>query len=289
MLQDTFDAIMKNVKPDSDPQKAMKKVLIRTFGDRDFSAQETMHLLLSLKLNNTSFQALPVNLNGSRRVEVNVVDLDICTKNSLLDVYANRMKFKNVFPGIMSVNFVDFVTNYTLKKNSLVKQTGNVVPRIFPNYSSNPKGENYALFCKYQLLQYKPWKDSQQDAWGSNDTSESTLIIAWHDFLKTPLSKKHVPQWVERFQNVLSCIEFSSNQHEENEQGTQEEWMILSDYHNSNSPSNSQNMAQNSCNWQLDSTKYTEQQIGEMPNWIKIKKDHPIPDNRLCNQIDTNS
>ena len=241
MLRDTSNAIMKNVKPDSDPQQAKKKVLIRTFGDRDFRAQETMHLLLSLKLHTTSFQVLPVNLNGSRRVEVNVI-------------YANRMKFKNVFPGIMSVNFV---TNYTLKKNSLVKQTCNVVPRIFPNYSSNPKGENYALFCKSQLLKYKPWKDSPHDAWGSNDTSESTLIIAWHDFLKTPLSKKHVPQWAERFQNVLNCIEFISNQHEENEQGTQEEWMILSDYHNSNSPSNSQKMAQNSCNWQLDSTKYT--------------------------------
>ena len=45
----------------------------------------------------------------------------------------------------MSVNFVGFVTNYTLEKNSLVKQTGNVVPRIFPNYSSNPKGDDYAV------------------------------------------------------------------------------------------------------------------------------------------------
>jgi hypothetical protein len=156
MLIDTFNAILKNVKPDSDPQKAMKKVLIRTFGDRDFSAQETMHLLLSLKLHSTSFQVLPVNLNGSRRVEVNVVDTELCTKNSLLDVYANRIKFKNVFPDIMSVNLVDFATNFTVKKNSLGKQTCNVVPRIFPNYSSNPKGDNYALFCKYQLLKYKP-------------------------------------------------------------------------------------------------------------------------------------
>ena len=99
MLKDTFNAIMNNVKPNSDPQKAMKKLLIRTFGDRDFSAQETIYLLLSLKLHSTSFQVLPVNLNGSRRVEVNVEDSDFCTKNSLLDVHASRMKFKNVFPG----------------------------------------------------------------------------------------------------------------------------------------------------------------------------------------------
>ena len=48
-------------------------------------------------------------------------------------------------------------------------------------------------------------------------------------------------------------------------------------------------MTENSCNWQLDSAKYTEQQIGEMPNWIKIRKDQPIPVYKLCNQIDTNS
>lgn len=119
MLKDTFNAIMKNVKPDSNPQKAMKKVLIRTFGDRDFSAQETMHLLLSLKLHSTSFRVLPVNLNGSRRVEVNVVDTELCTKNSLLDVYANRIKLKNVFADIMSVSLVDFATYYRVKKNSL--------------------------------------------------------------------------------------------------------------------------------------------------------------------------
>ena len=117
--------------------------------------------------------------------EVNVVDSDFRTKNSLLHVYASGMKFKNVFPGVMSVNFVDFVNNNTLKKNSLVKQTGNVVPRIFPNYSSNPKGDNYDLFCKYQLLKFKPWKESQHDAWGSNETSESIFIAAWHDFLKS--------------------------------------------------------------------------------------------------------
>lgn len=247
-----------------------------------------MHLLLSLKLHSTSFQVLPVNLNGSRRVEVNVVDTELCTKNSLLDVYANRIKLKNVFPDIMSVNLVDFATNYTVKKNSLGKQTCNVVPRIFPNYSSNPKGDNYALFCKYQLLKYKPWNDSQHDAWGSAETSDSTFIIGWHDYLNTSFAKEHVLQWAERLQNVLHNIELSNDQHVENEQHIQEEGMILSDYHNSNSHFNSQNLAENSCNWQLDSTKYTEQQIGEMPNWIKMKKDQPIPVNKLDCQIDTN-
>jgi hypothetical protein len=34
------------------------------------------------------------------------------------------------------------------------------VIKTYPNYSSNPKGPSYGLFCKYQLLKYKPWLKS---------------------------------------------------------------------------------------------------------------------------------
>ena len=50
MLMDTFKSVMKSVDDGTDPNKAMKKVMMKTLGGRDFSAQEIMHLLLSLKL-----------------------------------------------------------------------------------------------------------------------------------------------------------------------------------------------------------------------------------------------
>ena len=52
---------------------------MKTFGERDFSAQETMHLLLSLKFYSTTFDVLPINLNGSRRVQTRVKDQSVCT------------------------------------------------------------------------------------------------------------------------------------------------------------------------------------------------------------------
>ena len=55
------------------------------------------------------------------------------------------------------------------------------------------------------------------------------------DYLNTSFAKEHVLQCAERLQNVLHNIELSNDQHVENEQHIQEEWMILSDYHNSNS------------------------------------------------------
>ena len=196
---------------------------------------------------------------------------DRCTKDSLLGIYANRSNYKHAFPSIMRVNFIDFVSKYTIKKGKLVNQASNVVPRVFPNYSSNSKGANYGMFCKYRLLKYKPWEKSQHDAWGS-ENSEKTLINAWHEFLTLPYAQKHVPNWTEKMQNVLDNIELSIDELTEHEHLAQEEWMMLSQFHTSVTNSNAENPNSMNYNWQLDSTKYSEQDRGEMPNWIKMEK-----------------
>ena len=79
-----------------------------------------------------------------------------CTGDSFLDVYANRKIFSNKFPDIMKTNFVEFATYYKLTNNKLERQKNDIVPNIFPNYSSNPKGQYYSLQCKFQLLRFKP-------------------------------------------------------------------------------------------------------------------------------------
>ena len=123
---------MKSVDVSTDPHKAMKKVMMKTLGERDFSAQETMHLLLSLKLYSTTFDVLPINLNGSRRVQTRVKDQSVCTSESMLDTYTNRIRFQPCVPHIMDLNFVQFATKYELVKGKLQKRPSNVVPRIFP-------------------------------------------------------------------------------------------------------------------------------------------------------------
>ena len=61
---------------------------MKTLGERDYAAQETMHHLLLLKLHSSSFKVIPVRLNGSRRVRKNgsIEDGDSCTDDSSLDV-----------------------------------------------------------------------------------------------------------------------------------------------------------------------------------------------------------
>lgn len=79
-LKNTFSAVIKNANPQLDPHKTIKKIAMKTLG-----AQETMHLLLSLKLYGTTFTVLPISLNGSRRIQLNCKDTGFGTKDSLLD------------------------------------------------------------------------------------------------------------------------------------------------------------------------------------------------------------
>lgn len=57
---------------------------MKSLGQRDFSAQETMHHLLSLKLVSSSFNVIPISLNGSRKIKTNSVEGDVATNDSLL-------------------------------------------------------------------------------------------------------------------------------------------------------------------------------------------------------------
>ena len=128
------------------------------------------------------------------------------------------------------LNFVQFVKKFKLVNNKLTKLADNVIPRIFPTYSANPKGPNYALYCKYQLLRYKPWKLRQDNAWEDEQPSEQIYINKWHECLQTPYAKTNVPDWFDKLQTtVKSQEETNSDCVDVAVANTLEEWMILAD------------------------------------------------------------
>lgn len=64
--------------------------------------------------------------------------------------------------------------------------------------SSNEKGPNFALYCKYQLLQYKPWQTTQDNAWDDQPASYETYITKWKEILETSYATEHVPDWYKK-------------------------------------------------------------------------------------------
>ena len=265
--------------------------MMKSLGERDFSVQETAHHLLSLKLHSTTFHVKSFSLNGSCRLQPsNDTSNGSCTSDSFLDVYAKRSIFSDEFPGIMNTNFQEFATKYKLTNNKLEQcMSDHIVPNIFPTYSSNPKGQHYSLYCKFQLLRSKPWKNSINDAWGTTEPDDQTYITEWHNFLNTAYAKKHVQNWSQKISDVLDNIQLPVYEQSDNqEQHQQEEWMILSDFYKSGEQSNTAPLPHSNYDWTIDSMKYTTQQIGEMPSWINTSKENFQPTLTQTELIDIN-
>ena len=63
LLKPAFNSIMCSCSINNNPTQLIKKAIVKSLGQRDFSAQETMHHLLSLKLVSSSFNVVPFSLN----------------------------------------------------------------------------------------------------------------------------------------------------------------------------------------------------------------------------------
>ena len=168
ILNDALTGVVYSKDPISDTANAVKRVMIKTLGEHDYGAQETMHLLLSLKLHSSTFHAKKTTAKKS----------EYCTKDSLLDFYAKRKVFQNSHPNILDLNVVNFATQFKVVNKKLQSQPKNAVAGTFPNYSQNPKSKTYGLYCKYQLLKYKPWTDLPSAAWGYLDPCDNNYISA---------------------------------------------------------------------------------------------------------------
>ena len=99
-----------------------------------------MHHVMSLKLVSSSFNVVPISLNGSRRIKTYTPHGDNVTNDSLLDTYAKREKYASTIPDLMAFNFIDFATKYKIVNNKLSTQSENMVPRVYPVYSPNKNG-----------------------------------------------------------------------------------------------------------------------------------------------------
>ena len=95
VLKHVFSSIVRNCTKDTNPTKLIKKVIMKSLGQRDYSAQEVMHHLLSLKLVSSSLKVIPVSLNGSRRVKLKFSK----------QPYYTLLMIASSMPGIIFLNF----------------------------------------------------------------------------------------------------------------------------------------------------------------------------------------
>ena len=203
---------------------ALKKAMIKVAGDRDVGAQKTAHLLLQEPLYRCTYSFVGVSLDGNRRINhedgrhVGNEALD----QSLMNLYSQRAKWEETYPGISALNFMEFATKYCISKAGLKPQSTDVVVRAFPSFSSNPAGKNYLLYCKYQLIKYKPWSDTPKNAWDGEEDSNSIFTRVYNAFLATEYAQQHVPKASVEIENAQRHHS-SMEQEDETPQPAQEE------------------------------------------------------------------
>ena len=136
-VSDIFTSCVQPCPQDGNSRSALRRSMIRAEGKRDFSAQETAHMLLSLPLTSCTFSFCTLSLTGGRKVIRNAEMDEISLHQSMLDLYSTR-------DTNLEHSLLQFASQFMEYKGELKKRSTPVIVRAF---SSDPLGNNYNLYC----------------------------------------------------------------------------------------------------------------------------------------------
>lgn len=191
--------------------------------------------------------------------------------DQLLTSMLSEKKYLNIDCKMLEYNFVTFVSKFTFKYSKLQKRTKTVIVKTYPTYLSNPNNETYGLFCKYQLLKYKPWKDNANMAWDNLDKDDQTYITCWNQFLLTDDAKQLVPNWESKMQSVKAYVKpavENLTSLDDNIEEEKEEWMLMAELHIQEKKDFEQLLIPPCSYWQEAKKLFSTEEIGIMPTWV---------------------
>ena len=125
-------------RSDNDALKTVQRIMIGSVAQRDYSAQETCHLLLQQPLYSASRPFVCLPLDGSRELAAELKSNESTTVKNFVDKYKKR-------PDIYeNCSLIEFTQKYNFGKNDNVytRQNEAIVTTI-PYVSSDPKSPTY--------------------------------------------------------------------------------------------------------------------------------------------------
>ena len=192
-----------NADENASTAELLRGLMLKVLGQRDISHHEALHQLMGLDLYGSNVTVVVTSLNSSKSLKKDDQDQPVLV-NSMVDNYANRNE------NIEHMNFINYVKNHEKKNGKIVdrKQTEQISVRIFPNYSPSYKRKDYWMFCKYQLLRFRPWKEQHVCVLEAKyENTENGWINAWHDYLLDPETSNNVPKWEKLFDEAKLALE----------------------------------------------------------------------------------
>ena len=199
---------MKSLKDDdSSPLKVVQKLMISSVGERDFSAQETLHQLLQLPMFRASRAIVYLSLDGSRELEDQLEEGENVTVDSQLDHYCARPST----PHFEGMTLLEFVSSYKTPKRAgddPILRVKKVVVIVRPFCSPDPRGPNYEQYCRQKLMLFQPFRQLEE-LLGTSDTHSAAYSL----FLQTGAVPPSLAEDIQRLE--AAGRETPSNNHGE--------------------------------------------------------------------------
>lgn len=263
-VQSLYKSCVECLSDTSNVSKFLHSAIICSVGKRDFAAQETCHMLLSLLLFSCTYNFVTVALNSSHKLLKDQDSSELMLEDSLLDTYTSRDA------SLADLNLCQFATNYRVVCGKIVKCTSPVVVRTFPMFSSNPQGDHHAFYCKYQLIKYRPWTTTPSNAWQIGDQYNDDFVTVYCEFLQSGTAKKCVPNFGTELDHVQCYIadhDDDGSEEEDEPSHRRDDWMLccqLNQRYANDTVSNA-----NSFDWSAFARSLPPNIIQESPSWIR--------------------
>ena len=278
----------------------LRKVMTKVLSQRDIAVMEAIHLLMGWNLHKSNITVTNVNLVSSRKLVKNK-NSKVEIKDSLVDLYAKRED------DLQDMNIDEFAKQFTcLKGLRHTRPKAEIVAlRFFQKFSSNPEGENYWQYCKYQLLRYKSWRVGHDNALAIDDNNEQLAededgwIESWRLFLETPSGQSAIPDWHQRYHEVnrrwdvndgIDLLEMDQGGSDvDSEPDEQEEWQLNMNpvQEKGIGPDDNATYATEET-FEKERAKYSAKSLEEMPQWMSNAKKDDGDTEMVYEQVDLN-
>ena len=230
-LKDIYSTIVRGFNDDDRSLKAIQKLLIKSLSERDYSAQETCHLLLQLPMNMSTREFVILSLDGSRQLRSKLNEENDATVPSAVDKYMTRpasAEFENM-------TLLTFVQDYNIvKSGSVSKRRNSAVAIVRPHLSCDPCGNHFEQYCVQRLMLHIPFRN-----FDSLKNGNDSFSLAYAEYLKSGKVPSCLEDDIQRVLQENQCtdeqddVEDSpgSYQHHNHSSRFSEEWMILCSQH----------------------------------------------------------
>ena len=269
MLKDVYATVVRWLNEGDRSLKAVQKPLINTTAERDYSAQETCHLLLQLPMFMASRDFIILSLDGSRQMEEHLEEGQPATGLSPLDHYIGRLST----PHFEGMTLLHFVQHHSMPKSvsdepSLRRKA--VVVIVRPFCSADPNGPNYEQYRRQKLMLHRPFK-----AYHELLTGFETYTSAYANYLQSGNIPPCLEDDVHQLQQQEQQNPIDENEAEltENEQHqinrSVEEWMSIC--HQRSTPAQQHDASSVPTDWSAAALQYPN--LEEVPSFIRRSRE----------------